>query len=430
MEIGERIALLRRRGGLRQIDLAEKLYVSPKTISKWENGYGLPDIRILPQLASVLGINTDFLLSGDPAKEQAYMEELSAKGAAQESQSKALPNKKERFSLYFCTVLHHQLTIWIILCNIVLIVLSFLAVPIIAKNAAADGSELFYSGLSLFYSQLTDGSPDLTARGCTFAIHTLWLVVFLPLDLLFVIAIIRQARGRNEGGILLASIPFGVAFLLFLSACIGSLCVNFTAGEVYLYPGWSFAVFLLFTFLHLLLQILVGMHGKSIRPFQILSLVLSALLAVCAIGGCIFPHTVVPTALNPRSIQVFAWNIQTDGSDSSDIVDETGSQNYNYVIRSRLTIRANTKIKSLAAVDLTYRRTSVEGETDVEQTYFLIKIEHNETAHSNGAYDNVFSVEVYLTKNEGETLSDFRFSFTVPDDPSLQIFSAESTAIL
>lgn len=41
MTIGERISLLRRHSGLRQIDLAEKLYVSPKTISKWENGGSL-----------------------------------------------------------------------------------------------------------------------------------------------------------------------------------------------------------------------------------------------------------------------------------------------------------------------------------------------------------------------------------------------------
>ena len=425
MTIGERISLLRRHSGLRQIDLAEKLYVSPKTISKWENGYGLPDIKIVPHLASALGVSADFLLSGDPATERAYSEELSAKGSAADAAEEAKPaGNRKLFSLGFHPVLQHRLTIWILLCNVVLIALSFFAVPIAAENETAGGGTLYYSVLSLFYPLLTDGYPDLAARGCASMIYTLWLIAFLPFIILSVIAIVRQVQGRNEGGILLASIQFGIAFLLFLAAGIGSLCVNFTAGEVYLYPGWSFVLVLLAAFLHLLLQALVGMYGKPIRRFQILSIILAALLAACAVGGCIAPHTAVQTELDPGSIQVAAWDLQAEESDTAD------GQTYNCVVHSYLTVRANIKIESIESVSLSYRRTAEGGGSAADQGYFMMVTGHRETARRDGAYDNVFSIEIYLTQNEGEALSDFRFSFIVSADPTQQVRIAESAAVL
>lgn len=42
MTIGTRIAYLRKKQNLTQAELAALLFVSPKTVSKWENGYGLP----------------------------------------------------------------------------------------------------------------------------------------------------------------------------------------------------------------------------------------------------------------------------------------------------------------------------------------------------------------------------------------------------
>ncbi len=39
MTIGKRITMLRKQNNLTQTDLAQKIYVSPKTVSKWENDY-------------------------------------------------------------------------------------------------------------------------------------------------------------------------------------------------------------------------------------------------------------------------------------------------------------------------------------------------------------------------------------------------------
>lgn len=46
-----------------QQQLADKLQVTDKAVSKWERGLACPDISVLPQIAEILGVNVDDLLS-------------------------------------------------------------------------------------------------------------------------------------------------------------------------------------------------------------------------------------------------------------------------------------------------------------------------------------------------------------------------------
>ena len=62
--IGNTIAELRKKKGLTQRQLAEKLNVSDKAVSRWENGIGYPEITQLPTLASIFGVAVDFLMTG------------------------------------------------------------------------------------------------------------------------------------------------------------------------------------------------------------------------------------------------------------------------------------------------------------------------------------------------------------------------------
>lgn len=64
MTLGKRIATLRKEKHLKQEELAEMLNVSPQAVSKWENEQTCPDISLLPQLAQILGVSVDELLSG------------------------------------------------------------------------------------------------------------------------------------------------------------------------------------------------------------------------------------------------------------------------------------------------------------------------------------------------------------------------------
>lgn len=62
---GKMIRELREKKKMTQSELAEKLFISNKTISKWETDKGLPDIGILSDLAMALGISVADLLLGE-----------------------------------------------------------------------------------------------------------------------------------------------------------------------------------------------------------------------------------------------------------------------------------------------------------------------------------------------------------------------------
>lgn len=60
------IAQLRKELGLTQKELAEKLEVTDKAISRWETGKGLPDTSLLKPQAEIFGVSVGELLSGRP----------------------------------------------------------------------------------------------------------------------------------------------------------------------------------------------------------------------------------------------------------------------------------------------------------------------------------------------------------------------------
>ena len=64
---GTMVKELREQRKLTQKDLAEKLRISDKTISKWETGKGLPDITLVTPLAEALGISVAELFAGEYA---------------------------------------------------------------------------------------------------------------------------------------------------------------------------------------------------------------------------------------------------------------------------------------------------------------------------------------------------------------------------
>ena len=63
-DLGSRIARRRKDLGMTQRDLAERLHVTDRAVSRWERGIGSPDISLLAPLASVLKISIDELVTG------------------------------------------------------------------------------------------------------------------------------------------------------------------------------------------------------------------------------------------------------------------------------------------------------------------------------------------------------------------------------
>ena len=63
--MGQTISALRKERGMTQKDLAEKLGITDKAVSKWERDVACPDISLLPKLAQILGISVDELMRAD-----------------------------------------------------------------------------------------------------------------------------------------------------------------------------------------------------------------------------------------------------------------------------------------------------------------------------------------------------------------------------
>lgn len=65
--MGSFLAALRRASGMTQKELAERLNVSDKSVSRWERDDGAPDLALIPVIAEVFSVTCDELLRGERA---------------------------------------------------------------------------------------------------------------------------------------------------------------------------------------------------------------------------------------------------------------------------------------------------------------------------------------------------------------------------
>ena len=90
IKTGQFIAACRKEQGLTQAQLAEKIGVSDRAVSKWENGKALPDASNMLDVCEVLGISVNELLTGERVEQDDYK----AKAEAQLLQLKELEENK------------------------------------------------------------------------------------------------------------------------------------------------------------------------------------------------------------------------------------------------------------------------------------------------------------------------------------------------
>ena len=123
IKIGKFIANLRKEVGLTQEELAEKLYITDRAVSKWERGLSLPDADKMLDLCNILGINANELLNGEKINMKDYekkTEELLVEMAKQEETS----NKKAMANM------------WIL---VIVTFIAYLAIIMIAAAAWGEG---------------------------------------------------------------------------------------------------------------------------------------------------------------------------------------------------------------------------------------------------------------------------------------------------
>ena len=73
-KIGKFILKLRKEKNMTQQELADKIGVTDRAISKWENGRGMPDLSLMKPLCEELGITINELISGEKLDKKEYKE--------------------------------------------------------------------------------------------------------------------------------------------------------------------------------------------------------------------------------------------------------------------------------------------------------------------------------------------------------------------
>lgn len=96
--IGKFIAVLRKANGMTQKELGDKLFVSDKTVSRWERDECTPELSLIPAIAEIFGITTDELLRGEKSNNETRTSEDIKPSAKADKQFKAmLFARKRRF---------------------------------------------------------------------------------------------------------------------------------------------------------------------------------------------------------------------------------------------------------------------------------------------------------------------------------------------
>lgn len=103
-KIGKFITELRKKRGLTQSELGEKLYVTDKAVSKWERGLSLPDITLLNSLADILEVNISEILNGEYGEDKNLNIEEAIKKAELKLKEE-LKIKKQKYILCFTIIL-------------------------------------------------------------------------------------------------------------------------------------------------------------------------------------------------------------------------------------------------------------------------------------------------------------------------------------
>ena len=141
---GKQIAALRREKGLTQKELAERLSVTDKVVSKWETGKNYPDLALLQPLAETLGTTVSALLG---AEEPITENTIAVLSAISQQEKKSI-----RWSLYefltltaivslYSVIKGYRLQIWWLLCGNLYVFFSSLFLGVMLAKKFSSRSE-------------------------------------------------------------------------------------------------------------------------------------------------------------------------------------------------------------------------------------------------------------------------------------------------
>ena len=158
IKTGEYIAEKRKEKNLTQQELADKLNISNKTVSKWETGNGLPEVSLMMPLCEILGITINELLSGESLGSENYKEK------AEENLLNILEEKSKNKRRIILTAICVSL---ILICNFtVLITISYEKVSFFAETIVAISSLIMILATCLIACYIDNKSGYFECNNC------------------------------------------------------------------------------------------------------------------------------------------------------------------------------------------------------------------------------------------------------------------------
>ena len=103
-KIGKFIAECRKKANLTQVQLAEKLNITDRAVSKWETGKSIPDSSIMLDLCDVLKINVNDLLSGEVVSMENYNVKLEQNLIEMEKQKEEADKRLLSMEIFICVL--------------------------------------------------------------------------------------------------------------------------------------------------------------------------------------------------------------------------------------------------------------------------------------------------------------------------------------
>lgn len=103
-ETGAFIAKLRKESGITQQELAERLNVTAKAVSRWETGKGYPDVTILPEISNIFNVSVNELLNGDRLSKEEAVEVVEKTVLTVCHQAKADKRRNLRLLITVCII--------------------------------------------------------------------------------------------------------------------------------------------------------------------------------------------------------------------------------------------------------------------------------------------------------------------------------------
>lgn len=179
IKTGKFIAQMRKEQGLTQGQLADKLFISNKTISKWETGKGLPEVSLMLPLCEILDINVNELLTGEriPISEYKEMAEenmMNLVQEAQESRKKIILSAVVAFSAILSAVplvvvsgvfkMHISARISLIAIALIVIVIGIVVACILDRDAGAFECSKCHTRFTPTMSAYVNGAHTITKR--------------------------------------------------------------------------------------------------------------------------------------------------------------------------------------------------------------------------------------------------------------------------